>query len=601
MKQFYSKKELGTPCRIINKLYFLLFLFVLFPNHSNATVGNYAFASSSGTYTALSGGTTLVSGASWDDEVSTLLTIPFSFTYNNVAYTTLGINANGFITMGAASTSGFYCGLQSSATNSIAGYGTDLIGGTATSSIKYGVTGSSPNRKYIIQWMECKHFGGAAGDSYTFQIVLNETSNTVQVVWGPITAATTMGANACADSATESGNVGLLGNSTQDFNLRSITNGTNTWATSAAGANISAVGNMSSTNIPASGLTYTWTPPVASPMTFTSCTTTFVNNARGVVRSATNNAVIQVQVVVTGSTSPLSISNLALSTTGSTSPTNDITNAKVFFTGGSNTFSASTQFGTTVTSPNGAFSANGSATLIEGTNYFWITYDTKATATLGDILKGCCTQITGSGAMGVRTPTVTCPTGSQTIIDEGTWTKVTATAPHANHGVMLLLSDGTVICHSNSGGADGNGTLWDKLTPDASGSYINGTWTTTAAMADTRLFFSSQVLKDGRVYVAGGEYGTGLQKAEVYDPVANTWTAAPSPGVNISDANSEILEDGRVMQALVAGTLKGNQIYNPTTNTYSAGPTCIGIHNESAWIKLPDNSILFVDRLTGML
>jgi hypothetical protein len=261
-------------------------------------------------------------------------------------------------------------------------------------------------------------------------------------------------------------------------------------------------------------------------------------------------------------------------------------------------FAATTQFGTTVLGPNGAFSATGSATLVEGTNYFWVTYDTKNTAVFGDVLKGCCTQITGTGTMGVRTPTVTCPTGTQTIVDEGIWTKVTTTAPHANHGVMLLLSDGSVICHSNSGGADGNGLLWDKLTPDASGSYINGTWTSTAPMLDTRLFFSSQVLKDGRVYVAGGEYGTGLQKAEVYDPVANTWTAAPSPGVNISDANSEILEDGRIMQALVAGTLKGNQIYNPATNTFTAGPSCLGIHNESAWIKLPDNSILFVDRLS---
>jgi hypothetical protein len=49
---------------------------------------------------------------------------------------------------------------------------------------------------------------------------------------------------------------------------------------------------------------------------------------------------------------------------------------------------------------------------------------------------------------------------------------------------------------------------------------------------------------------------------------------------------------------LVAGNLKGNVIYNPATNTYSAGPSCIGIHNESAWMKLPDNSVLMVDRLS---
>ena len=597
MKQVYLKNVIGNKWQILTKLYLIVFVFLLLPNHTNATVGNYSFTSSSGTYTALSGGTVVVSGSTWDDTASALITIPYTFTYNNVGYTSLCINSNGFITLGATSASASYCGLQNSTANSIAGFGTDLVGATATSSVKYSVLGSAPNRQFVIQWAECKHFG-TTGDSYTFQVVLNETSNTIQVIWGPVTAVTAMGANACADSSTESGNVGLLGNSTQDFNLRTITNGTNTWLTSTAGATISAVGNMSSSNFPASGLTYTWTPPAATPMTFTSCTTAFVNNASGAPRGATNNAVIQVQVVVTGSTSPFNVTNLALSTTGCTNPSTDLTNAKVFFTGGSNVFSSATQFGTTVVSPNGAYSATGAATLVEGTNYFWITYDIKATATLGNLLKGCCTQITGSGTMGVRTPTVTCPTGSQSIIDEGIWTKVTTTAPHANHGVMLLLSDGSVICHTNSGGADGNGNLWDKLTPDALGSYINGTWTTTAPMADTRLFFSSQVLKDGRVYVAGGEYGTGLQKAEVYDPVANTWTAAPSPGVNISDANSEILEDGRVMQALVAGTLKGNQIYNPTTNTFGAAPSCLGIHNESAWIKLPDNSILFVDRLS---
>jgi hypothetical protein len=117
-------------------------------------------------------------------------------------------------------------------------------------------------------------------------------------------------------------------------------------------------------------------------------------------------------------------------------------------------------------------------------------------------------------------------------------------------------------------------------------------------MANSRLYFSTQVLKDGRVYVAGGEYGTGKSLAEMYDPLTNSWTNLPIPGGVISDANSEILPDGRVLQAMVNGTLKTTKIYNPITNTYTAGPTCLGIHNESVWVKLPDNSILFVDRLS---
>src|SRR4051794_34606273 len=87
----------------------------------------------------------------------------------------------------------------------------------------------------------------------------------------------------------------------------------------------------------------------------------------------------------------------------------------------------------------------------------------------------------------------------------GTWTAVTA--PPASLSHMLLLSDGTVMGLDYSSGAESN--RWYRLTPDSSGRYANGTWTTIQPMSDTRLFFSSQVLTNGKVLVAGGEYGTG--------------------------------------------------------------------------------------------
>ena len=175
----------------------------------------------------------------------------------------------------------------------------------------------------------------------------------------------------------------------------------------------------------------------------------------------------------------------------------------------------------------------------------------------------------------------------------GTWRTVTV-APQLSGGGMTLLSDGTVLCKTVAGNTYGD--VWMKLTPNALGSYAAGTWSTVATMNHTRYYFSSQMLRDGRVYVAGGEYGTGKATAEVYNPLTNTWTLLPNPGANVSDANSEMLPDGRVMQALVAGTLRSNVIFNPVTNTYSAGPSCVGIHNESAWLKLADDSILMVDR-----
>jgi hypothetical protein len=284
---------------------------------------------------------------------------------------------------------------------------------------------------------------------------------------------------------------------------------------------------------------------------------------------------------------------LHLTTSGSTNAGADLLNAKVYYTGFSSVFSTSTQFGSTVASPNGAYTVNGSVVLTQGTNYFWITYDITPGASLGDTVSGCCTQAIGSGVMGTQVPTLTCPGGIQTIAEIGVWTPVNALAPDNNAGVMLLLTDGTIMCKTDAGGGDGIGNTWDKLTPDIHGSYANGTWTQLAPMHDTRLYFSSQVLKDGRVYVAGGEYGTGTGFSETYDPLTDVWTMAPTTGHNYVDANSEMLPDGSVLQACEWDNI--TFIYDPISNSYTPGGTPLGTVDESAWAKLPDSSILFVD------
>lgn len=184
---------------------------------------------------------------------------------------------------------------------------------------------------------------------------------------------------------------------------------------------------------------------------------------------------------------------------------------------------------------------------------------------------------------------------------QGKWTPLTNAAPGYNAGVMLLLTDGSVMVKTSSGGHDAIGDTWNKLTPDIHGSYKNGTWTVLSPMYDSRLYFSTQVLRNGNVYAAGGEYGTGRAFGEVYHPAEDAWVAAPLlpvPGDTISDANSEILPDGKVLQALVSTggrSTTRTYVYDPETNTYASGTPALGSNNESAWVKLPDNSILYVD------
>jgi hypothetical protein len=112
------------------------------------------------------------------------------------------------------------------------------------------------------------------------------------------------------------------------------------------------------------------------------------------------------------------------------------------------------------------------------------------------------------------------------------WTPLTNLPPGGSVINMLLLTDGTVITQSGD-----DGQHWFKLTPDAHGSYVNGTWTTLAPMSFPRLYFiTTNVLQDGRVWRLGGEY-TGpyfdpniAPSGAIYDPIKNTWSPiAPYP------------------------------------------------------------------------
>ena len=85
-------------------LFFFIALFLISNVGWTQNVANYSFASSSGTYTAITGGTVIVDGTtaldSWAS--STATTIP-SFTFNGTAYTTAWVTSNGLLTLGGNS------------------------------------------------------------------------------------------------------------------------------------------------------------------------------------------------------------------------------------------------------------------------------------------------------------------------------------------------------------------------------------------------------------------------------------------------------------------------------------------------------------------
>lgn len=175
----------------------------------------------------------------------------------------------------------------------------------------------------------------------------------------------------------------------------------------------------------------------------------------------------------------------------------------------------------------------------------------------------------------------------------GTWGPL-AHQPTFGAGTMLLLTDGTVMCQNS----DTN--QWWKLTPDNTGSYVNGTWSALANGPNSPLYFASAVLRDGRIFVAGGEYNAGvstdLLAAEIYNPVTNAWTSITTPAgwTNIGDAPSCVFPDGRIM----IGYIMGGQcaIYDPVANTWTAAANKLnGSSSEETWTLLPDQTILTAD------
>ena len=69
-------------------------------------------------------------------------------------------------------------------------------------------------------------------------------------------------------------------------------------------------------------------------------------------------------------------------------------------------------------------------------------------------------------------------------------------------GICFQMTDGSVLCQGN-GESD-----WYKLTPDITGSYVNGTWSRVANLPAGYVpdAFASAVLADGRLVITGGEY-----------------------------------------------------------------------------------------------
>ncbi|MFY8172193.1 MAG: BNR-repeat neuraminidase N-terminal domain-containing protein, partial [Sphingobacteriaceae bacterium] len=154
-------------------------------------------------------------------------------------------------------------------------------------------------------------------------------------------------------------------------------------------------------------------PP--APMTYVSSTTSQKLNDREIFRPLPNQEIIRMQINTTGTLSPIVPNAFHLSTSGTNTLAN-ISNAKLWYTGSSNTFNfkTATPVGNVVASPSANFNITGiTQALAEGQNFFFLTYDVAASATLNDTADATFDSLKVGTTNYV--PTVTNPAGRRII------------------------------------------------------------------------------------------------------------------------------------------------------------------------------------------
>lgn len=259
---------------------------------TTAQVSSYEFSQSVGTYTSIKTGTVLgvtrnedyyFVGSALGGSVQTGPGFPigFDFTFNGIVFDRVGVSTNGWISFGQSSltpsvdmgttpSTHLYSILSSTYTsnppylrNRIAGLHADLSGvinqniPTLNSSLRIATIGVAPNRSLVVQWENYRYYS-PTDSSFDFQIILHETSNIVDVVYGSMQF--TYSGSSCQ--------VGLGGTDNTDYNIRT-TAGNNSWNSTVAGKSVSYTCSTNQSTIkPTLGTTFSWKPKTLSTPTF---------------------------------------------------------------------------------------------------------------------------------------------------------------------------------------------------------------------------------------------------------------------------------------------------------------------------------------------
>lgn len=124
-----------------------------------------------------------------DDMNSPLISLPFSFDFYGNSYNQVVISTNGYIDFGIQNANmGSPWSFNQTipnvgfpVKNSILGAYHDMDNSNAQGTITYGISGNAPYRKFVVYYNNNSQFGSCTTSKSSFQMILNETTNIIDV------------------------------------------------------------------------------------------------------------------------------------------------------------------------------------------------------------------------------------------------------------------------------------------------------------------------------------------------------------------------------------------------------------------------------------
>ncbi|NUP06334.1 MAG: PEGA domain-containing protein [Polyangiaceae bacterium] len=172
----------------------------------------------------------------------------------------------------------------------------------------------------------------------------------------------------------------------------------------------------------------------------------------------------------------------------------------------------------------------------------------------------------------------------------------------ADHTATKLL-DGRVLIAG--GDSDGNNSPDAELYDPSSGTFAP----VDDPMVGARSRHTATLLEDGRVLLAGGAISfNGTATAEIFDPATSSFTQVGDLTSVRADATATLLGDGRVLVAggrdaysTLANPLGTADLFDPVTDTFTAAPVMPYIMERHAAALLPNGQVLLVGRYQAQI